>query len=98
MTTEERLEGMAAEFLTHLFADILHGDEKHQQWLHDKLHALKPDLIAALRAAQAETWREAANKLRAEMEKENESTDDQVWEFIDYCAQQAQQAETGKEG
>lgn len=42
----------------------------------------------AFQRVEREVWGKCQDKIESLMEKENESTDDQIWELRDWCKQQ----------
>ena len=55
----------------------------------------KDDLIqriyGVLLQVEREVWAKVVDKIESEMEKENESTDDQIWEIRDWCKEKKEQ-------
>lgn len=45
-------------------------------------------VLDALTQVERECWQRAEEKIEQLMEKENESTDDQIWEYRDWCRAQ----------
>lgn len=56
-------------------------------WSHKSL-ITTDEILEELVRVEREVWARCASKIESLMEKENESTDDQVWEFRDWCKQQ----------
>lgn len=45
-------------------------------------------IYGVLLQVEREVWAKVVDKIESEMEKENESTDDQIWEIRDWCKEQ----------
>lgn len=45
-------------------------------------------ITAALLQVEREVWDRVVEQIETELAKENESTDDQIWEIRDWCKQQ----------
>lgn len=54
-------------------------------------HVEPSDLTAMLLQVEREVFRKVVDKIEIEMEKENESTDDQIWEIRDWLKAQQQE-------
>lgn len=49
------------------------------------------ETLEALLQVEVEVWEKVIERIETMMELENESTDDQVWEFRDWCREQAKE-------
>lgn len=52
------------------------------------MYPLANEIEQALIQVEREVWLRVADKIATEMDKENESTDDQIWEIRDWCKEQ----------
>ena len=48
-------------------------------------------IYGVLLQVEREVWAKVVDKIESEMEKENESTDDQIWEIRDWCKEKKEQ-------
>lgn len=79
MTRKDELEERATKFF----------DACDRYTYHDGRKALRDMLLQVER----ECWEKIESKIEAEMGKENESTDDQIWEIRDWCCDQLKEVE-----
>lgn len=63
-------------------------EEKANQFLAGGKRFNAVDLSRLLAQVERACWLRAEEKIEQLMEKENESTDDQIWEYRDWCRAQ----------
>lgn len=81
MTRKDELEKWALNFL-----------HQHNHFKNGKPQNCDAEcLTQALLQVEREVWGKFMDKIETEMAKENESTDDQIWEIRDWCKQQKEQ-------
>ena len=78
MTRKEELHAMANNFL-HQHSRVKKGKPQNCD-----LECLREMLLRV----ELEVWEQVIERIETVMEPQEESTDDQVWEFRDWCKQQ----------